>query len=110
MIDAELALEARDSLRWIVQLDLSPSDWAFVDTLLGEIENGQRADDSQAVRKAVRELDALAARVLNRVGEESRAAEHVTPTRRARITHLVHELGPDEDAEDDRVQLEETDQ
>jgi CATRA-associated small protein len=86
----ELVEEAAEALRWVIRLRLTPGEWARADQVMTMLDDAFAANDRNAVREAVFDLDRLARRVKEKLGQESAAPP--SPKQRDRATELIHKL------------------
>lgn len=89
-IHEDLVEEAAEALGWVQRLRLTPVEWARADQVMTMLDDAFAANDQNAVREAVFDLDRLARRVKEKLGGESTAPP--SPKQRDRANELIHKL------------------
>jgi len=90
-MDPELADEATQALRWILRLRLASAEWSLVEQVMDRLDRAIAANDEDAVRDAIFDLDQLSRRVKEKLGRESDTAPAM-PKHRDRVSDLEHRM------------------
>jgi hypothetical protein len=106
IMESELADEATQALRWVLELRLTSAEWSTAEQAMASLDRAISADDQDAVRGAIFELDQLSRRVKEKLGRQSDTAP-ATRKQREQVADLEHRMAVpldkgQQDAEKDR--------